>query len=879
LVVTFINDLTEDQLAELTENTSLCPACFRIDGGEQIRGINVTGVEKISSKRLKLYVNCSGDFSIYTLRLTTRLEGKDMQELFDPLMSAVDFSFKVGCPSPFDCLSEPVFPEEKLPQPEISYLAKDFTSFRQLMLDRLSLLLPEWKERNTADLGMTLVEMLAYLGDQLSYQQDAIATEAYLDTARLRTSVRRHARLVDYTVHDGCNARVWVWVKVSGDTVLPKSTQLFTHVVDPLVILNPGSSEYRDALTRSPQVFETVHGARLLKAHNRLYFYTWGARECSLPKGATRATLAGNLPSLKAGDVLIFQEEGPNPNPVHRQAVRLTHVYSSFDPIGGRFLDPPSDSHIPVTEIEWHPADSLTFTLVLPARGDTGDVDQDGDPVYIKNVSVALGNIILADHGQTLSKVDENEQVVPAPETLDKVPEPRRRQTDGPSNPIPRFRLHLEHTPLVFAMPAAVKPTFSLEFNTNLVDNLNQHKACDSLRKWLDNLPVPWLKNMESIQGAEDDWSLSDGRQAFRVRLETRLPNGAYQYPPASTSIDCMINVYILETSAAQTLAGDPHQALPAICLESLPPDRNSHGDVWEPRRDLLNSTNSDQVYVVEVEADGSANLRFGDDQFGRAPSPGSTFQALYRLGGGTAGNVGAGALAHVLINDPLITNVTNPLPAQGGVAMESIEHVRQNAPFAFRQKERAVTPDDYAAIAMRFPGVQTAAATLRWTSSWPTIFLTIDRVGGLDIDESFENDLRSFMDRYRMAGHDLEIENPIFVPLEVVVHLVVGKGYYRENVEARLLEAFGSRRLPDGRPGFFHPDNFTFGQPVYLSRLYTASQAVPGVAGLIVQKFQRLGDDSSSALDTGKLEMGRLEIARLDIDPNHPERGSFHLV
>ena len=80
------------------------------------------------------------------------------------------------------------------------------------MLDRLALLVPDWRERNAADVGIALVELLAYVGDHLSYQQDAVATEAYLGTARRRVSSRRHARLVDYLMHDGCNARAWVHV-------------------------------------------------------------------------------------------------------------------------------------------------------------------------------------------------------------------------------------------------------------------------------------------------------------------------------------------------------------------------------------------------------------------------------------------------------------------------------------------------------------------------------------------------------------------------------------------------------------------------------------------------------------------------------------------
>ena len=101
--------------------------------------------------------------------------------------------------------------------PEIDYLAKDYPGFRRLMLDRLNLLTPGWTERSAADLGVALVELLAYAADNLSYRQDAIANEAYLATARKRVSVRRHARLVDYSLHEGCNARAWVHLEVDAD--------------------------------------------------------------------------------------------------------------------------------------------------------------------------------------------------------------------------------------------------------------------------------------------------------------------------------------------------------------------------------------------------------------------------------------------------------------------------------------------------------------------------------------------------------------------------------------------------------------------------------------------------------------------------------------
>ena len=77
------------------------------------------------------------------------------------------------------------------------------------------------------------------------------------------------------------------------------------------------------------------------------------------------------------------------------------------------------------------------------------------------------------------------------------------------------------------------------------------------------------------------------------------------------------------------------------------------------------------------------------------------------------------------------------------------------------------------------------------------------------------------------------------------------------------------NRILPDGRRGVFHPDNFTFGQPVYLSRLIAEAASVEGVESIDITKFQRQGRDDPTALDLGRLDVGRLEIARLDNDPN----------
>ena len=94
----------------------------------------------------------------------------------------------------------------------VDYLSKDFRSFKRLMLDSIAHKEPGFVEQHEADAAIALIDILAFAADSLSYYQDAVATEAYLETARRRVSVRRHARLLGYALSEGCTPRVWLQV-------------------------------------------------------------------------------------------------------------------------------------------------------------------------------------------------------------------------------------------------------------------------------------------------------------------------------------------------------------------------------------------------------------------------------------------------------------------------------------------------------------------------------------------------------------------------------------------------------------------------------------------------------------------------------------------
>jgi hypothetical protein len=111
-------------------------------------------------------------------------------------------------------------------------------------------------------------------------------------------------------------------------------------------------------------------------------------------------------------------------------------------------------------------------------------------------------------------------------------------------------------------------------------------------------------------------------------------------------------------------------------------------------------------------------------------------------------------------------------------------------------------------------------------------------------------------------------------VPLDIELVICVLPSYLRGHVKATLLDVFSNRMLPDGRLGFFHPDNLTFGEGIYLSKLVAAAQAVTGVESVMVNKLERLFEGPNGEIGSGVLPLGPLEIARLDNDPSFPENG-----
>jgi hypothetical protein len=700
---------------------------------------------------LVVRTSSSGDWSTYVLALLGA-GGEGVPAGFDEPLASEPFRFTVDCPSDLDCRADDACPPVPATTPAVDYLARDYAALRTRLLDRVAALVPGWRDANPADPIVTLVELLAAAGDRLTYWQDAVAAEAYLTTARRRTSVRRHARLLDYRMHEGCSARAWLAFTVSADVDLPDRTPVAT--ADPAL---PPATTVADALEAGATVFETRGAAALRPARNALTLHAWGDVDACLPAGCTAAYVrhpAGADPRLGAGDVLVLVPVDGDQR--RRQAVRLDRApVARADPLAG------GDA---VLELHWAADDALQVPLAVATRAADGTAAP---------AAQALANVVLAEHAGSLA----GQPLAPPQVPLD----------------------------------------------------------------------------------------------------------GAYR-PRLASAAAAWVDETLDERSAAAALIVDPRRARAQVALVD-------EIRTWEAQPDLLASGRLDAHFVADPESSGVVALRFGDGSAGRRPTAGSRPLAYVRVGGGPEGNI-----APEVLTTPLatasgpphggVTAVTNPLPAEGGQRPEASEAVQELAPHAFRTQLRAVTSDDYAGVAGAHVGVQRAVARRRWSGSWYAQEVTLDLVAARAGDSSVPDEVAGLLDVRRLAGVDVELGAPVPVALEIVLGVCVGDGHARADVAKQVGRELSAEALADGRLGFFHHDNFTFGQALFLSDLVARVMAVPGVAWVDVDdsrrtglRFRRFGRAPAGEVAAGRIDAAAREVLRADSDPSNPESGRVGLV
>lgn len=796
LDVEFFNSQYLDKIDyEINVNHILPTRFIKVTGGSKIVAdieSNQLQVEQLAyvggSLTLQIKINGVGDYSRYTLFLEfydNKLDsggipipdgdgGFVQENKIDPLFSMLVFKFRPGCFNS-NCKSTVKY---KTPssEPIIDYLARDFNSFKHLLINAMSDRIPGWQPTSEADLDQVLIDLIAADADELSDYQDRIMNEAYIGRARKRVAITRHARLMDYHVHQGNQASTVLALKMEIDDLVPAEFSVWTGT---------------DWIYSDSVIFVSTHQQQCFVDLNSIELYTWDSLVTALeinsisadilsPIGTAKADAEALVNILFRDDInrLVIEEainpESGNENGRDKSARQLLHLLDGSDAAELRH-DPVND--IWYVHIKWYQQDRLKRRYCFTT--------QCKDRPLVNQVSTFHGNIISVTQGRPYKTVfkPKGQVLAPVDDTLF----------------LHQDELHYESD---IALPGIV----------------------------------------------------------------TRLPNLPLAYTNTATGGDVSpvstLNVKVSGITGA-----------------------------WEERIDLIGSESEDMHYMVETDEYDVSFIRFGNNTNGRALPPGASIECHYQVGRGSGGNVGADTLTN-FDTAPLghnnILQVWNPLDVTDGRDAELPVEIIRRAPEAYRVKQlRAVTLEDYVKRAKELVDVSHAYARYVWTGSWRSVQIAIDPKGTTDFNDVLREKIASHLNAVRLIGEDLEIRHALYVPLDCIVRLCAHPHYWPEDLAFELEDEFSDGFTTFAKKGFFHPDEWTFGQPLYASEIIGRCLQVKGVERVLTVSMRRWfpgSGDNAKVININpddipdnvieKLEVKPFEIIQLANDPNQLDKG-----
>lgn len=280
----------------------------------------------------------------------------------------------------------------------------------------------------------------------------------------------------------------------------------------------------------------------------------------------------------------------------------------------------------------------------------------------------------------------------------------------------------------------------------------------------------------------------------------------------------------------------------------------------WNMQETLAFSRDQQPDYIIEVDEEDRATVVFGDGDFGAIPPKGAVIKATYRVGGGKLGNVAANMI-QTIVDAPQIAliggKVTNPAPATGGSERESIDHAVGHAPVVFRSRKRAVTADDYEALALNFKGVGKVRAE---GATFNTVALYVAPEGGGYVSDVLVKSLLAYFEDKRLLSTVVEVKDVDYVKIFVTARVEIERFYSWADIKEKVISA--------GR-SLLAFESVNFGQTFYLSKFYEVIEAINGVKGVLVGEFRTEKQTPGWVEETGKIELEDNEVPRI---PNDPE-------
>jgi hypothetical protein len=752
----------------------------------------------------------------------------------------------------------------------VAYRAGDYTGFRTALLQALpnETQLVAWKPTAIGDLALQMVEWWAYLGDILTFYNERIANQDYLRTTDLEESAKRLIRLLGYRPRPGIGAMATL-------AALVNSTKPVTLPQGFAVQSKPGPGQ-------SPQTFE-LDTDSVVSPIDEVSADPPPA-PVTLGEDGT-VMLQGTVSSIKAGDQVVIVEktwDGSTPN---FAIARIAEVKPETDPRGAantrvRFtaaLGLPSDASpssyrlLRSTEKtrlwqygggDYVLTDTGNDTSTMHLEGVLRDI-QPGDVVLLSGPGEPpeVGGVLSGGAVSAHALTAERRILFPPMQFLASV----RSYTEvlwyansttgnpadvptGAAPPIVILNSQLTFAPAFSGNFDA--STLTIRYNWQDAGTLipTPAKTFSTATPELTALDPPEFPGGNFPVLVEDANSIGISATGLTGSDLTSIQFSDLPLNPATLAAPINVLYNLLRFSRGASIkqevlgSGDASLTGQEFGLKKSPltylltgytsagGNYKStlrvwvNGIEWTEAQSFYAQPSTATIFVTYEDETNQTHVQFGDGVNGaRLPSGTNNVVASYRFGSG-AQSPDAGTLTSIINPYPGLQAIRSPVAPTGGADPEPASQIKRYAPLSVLTFGRAVSGDDYEAIAALTPGVARARAYWSFDALQQRTAVTV-YVG---------NDDTARANALLALRADADPNRPIIVKLAAPVALQVS---FTLEVDARyppdIVTTAVRQALVDPQNGLFGSGRVGIGEVIYLSRIYEACLAVPGAVAL----------------------------------------------
>ena len=750
------------------------------------------------------------------------------------------------------------------------YRVGSHSTFKRAMIQALSQpgILKSLTTRNDDDPSIALIDAWAVVLDILTFYQERIINEGYMNTAKERLSLFELAKHISYRPKPGVAAHTYL--AFSMDDAVGAPTQVEVNSGTKVQSI-PGKDE-------KPQIFETGDSFQAKTIWNAIKPRLF--KEQVLNKNDKALYLKGTTNQLEKGDAILIVGDEKIKNPDgERWDIRFIdnialNEKDNYTKVSWRiglghdypFIDPTAENQ---KVFVFRQRASLFGHNAPDARTMGKDIRQNSELVEGENKWVNFDDITPQDKTLDLDasypKIVVNSWLAlikPKYTELYQIKETDQisRADFGVSGKITRLKIDSDENIELFrrrktevlaqseALEMAAFPIESIVQGNHIVldDNYSDLKegqvlilsgALEGSKPSEDPIVPGAVEHPNTVYELIEIAAIDTEDSLSKIHLAKNL---AHQYIRSTVTINANVAYATHGESKIESLgSGDASKSFQKFVLKQSPltyiPASTTSGTdttleirvddiLWKEVSTFYGRQRNERIYITRQEDDGSTYVQFGDGITGsRLPTGVENIKAIYRIGIGIDALLNAGQLSTLMTPQLGLRSVTNPLATADADDPESLENIRFNAPLTVLTMDRIVSITDFEDFTRAFAGIGKARADLMWKGENRIVHITVAgaTADSSTVSDSLRENLSLAINSVRHSNIDIVINN--FVPL--LFGLTAAINVHRDYVAETVMESVRSMLLET-----FHFDNRQFTQNVTPSEIIAVMQSIEGV-------------------------------------------------